>query len=139
MIESQHAMWAQRFRLFVEFLFEQDVMDYGQRFAEQRQAVKQVCELCSSFATFDTHCTRSNLRILCDFTKRIVGSGAANHFADWTYIVTHLHLFVVEAECRKWQQGDGSSQAMCVDGVHPHEHLQDTVQLEDMREHLLSL
>ena len=129
MIESQHVIWRRKFHQFVDFLEQQDPEDFGPHFAAQREVVSQLFYLCQDPATFDTHCTRENLRIICDFTRRIAGTTANEKCwlstPDWMYVVTQMHLFVLEAECRRWQQGDGSSQAMRVDGVNPPGHLHD--------------
>jgi hypothetical protein len=123
MIENQHEIWRRKFYRFVDFLEQQDPEDFGPHFAAQRQVVTQLYELCRDPATFDAHCTRENLRIICDFTARIAGNTVNE--PDWMYVVTQMHLFVLEAECRRWQQGDRSFQAMRVDGANPSEHLHD--------------
>jgi hypothetical protein len=105
MIESQHVIWRRKFHQFVDFLEQQDPEDFGPHFAAQRQVVTQLYELCRDPATFDTHCTRENLRIICDFTRRIAGTTANEQCwlstPDWMYVVTQIHLFVLEAECRR--------------------------------------
>ncbi len=137
MIDSQHEIWRRKFYRFVDFMEQQDPEDFGPQFAAQREVVTQLYELCRDPATFDAQCTRENLRIICDFTQRITGNTARE--PDWMYVVTQMHLFVLEAECRRWQQGDRSSQAMRVDGANPPEHLHDPdLRLEYMHARMTS-
>ena len=135
MIDSQHELWRRKFYRFVTFMEQQDPDDFGPHLAAQRQVVTQLYEQCRDPATFDAHCTRDNLRILCDLARRITGN--SDKKPDWMYVVTQLHLFVLEAEGRRQQGSSQSSQAMRVDGsLNPAEHLQDTGRLEHMRAHL---
>lgn len=97
-LSSQHYIWEYRCRHFEIFINGLKAGDFGEGFAEQRRSVVELCAKYAAFETFAAHCTRANLHILCDFLKWVVGRGSDDDFADWTYIVTQFHLFVLEAE-----------------------------------------
>ena len=130
----QHIMWTERLDALVDFLNDQNVADYSSvvDFDAQRKWVQGLSHKCADYRTFKAECTRENLKKLCDTVGRVVGNGAAlNHFPEWSYIVTQLHLFVIDAESKQLARGSH--------GMHPEPSISaDGRALVDNTEDLLA-
>ena len=98
-------MWLDQYVDFLHIVGEIDVRDMGALFADQRHELGLFCGACEEACKreadpndFERLCTRAHLEMLCNFVKRVVGSGDTQKFPQWTFVISQFHLFVIDAE-----------------------------------------
>ena len=98
-------MWLDQYVNFLHVVGEIDFRDYGAFFEDQRNELRQFCGACEAACKreagpndFEGLCTRGHLEMLCNFVKRVVGSGDMHKFPQWTFVISQFHLFVIDAE-----------------------------------------
>ena len=107
-------MWLDQYVEFLQIVCTIDDRDMGAGFAAQRAELCRFCDACELARKpeaqpdeFEGLCTRAHLEMLCNFAKRVVGSGAMGEFPLWPFVISQFHLFVIDAERRPSDSSSG--------------------------------
>ena len=105
MIESLRTMWLDQYVEFLQIVCTIDDREMGAGFPAQRSELCRFCDACELARKpeaqpndFERLCIRAHLEMLCNFAKRVVGSGAMGGFPLWSFVISQFHLFVIDAE-----------------------------------------